>query len=328
MLPRFLEISDFIGDQEVGDSIIQTQRVYRGTNKYDPLSTHTSLTRKTTSTEVFDENLEHEPVKVGNSFKYGRQLGAYSNRRDTVQNIAVRPSYRRSSSESSSPESKRVLKSPRGGTAPLQKSTTTNRPKTISTTPTIALTTMSRGYSRVRVQNGATTVKRTSDSNVDGIDEENYPEHFKTILKEKFKTKSRQKEETKPTKSYSRSTRQPTRLPDKTTRFTSTKTTSKPDTTQRKTEVNKANNLRVLFPTRKSSTKPVSTTESFDNENYLEPTLPAVDYSSGVKYSEADFGTPTKPSFFSKSKYNKSAYGKQLATPFKKDSISSTVKKD
>lgn len=358
-------------DQDAEDSIIETRRVYRGTDRYDPFSTLTSLTRKTTSTETSDENLDEASTSIRlrnpKSLQRPHSRGEYaasSNRRETVTN-SLTPRNRRPIAESSSKDSREksrgVLKSTTNRattrTTPIPRTTKSgNRFKPAtgtvpSTTPTIGLTTMSRGYSRVRVQKGtgsATTNRRESESPDESIEEENYPEHFKALLKEKFKTKSRSKDDpTKPTKSYKRTTRQTsslgtsitTRLPKggaSTSRSQLARPTRKSVPVSgsssgtepiKKSEDNKKNNnLRVLFPTRKSSTRSVTTkTEATSFANDVEPTIvPIRDLGLSAGYSNADLDKPTKPSFLSKSKFRKSP--KQLSLPLKTEPVSvSTV---
>lgn len=244
----------FFPDQVWDRSDILTRRAHRGTNKYDPLSTQTSLTRKITSTEL-------------NEDKTSKQI--------TETASLQKPPYRRGSIQAK--------------TLTTQKAITTNKPKmrvgrTKSETTTFSAPT-TLGYARIRYQNGFTTSTKKAKT-VENIEDENYPEHFKALLKSQ--TKKNSANEITERKSYT------TIDTKRSTRILRQSTTKIPVTTKETYKEN-TRNLRVLFPTRKSSPK-TSTVKNSQYENLIESTKRTSDLNK-VKYAENEKEPTIKPFF-------------------------------
>lgn len=283
-------------DQVFDGSDTQTKIVYRGTNKYDPYSTQTSLTRKTTSSEKINRN-ERENTKESKPQESRRTISTNtgsqvkrpnSGRHARINKVDSRPSN----------ESKVTSRNPNASNSQnanrQRKYNRNNTGNNLSTT----LSPNIRSNSRVRNQGSIkplTTItsrknySRFGDNigreSKEDIEEENYPEEFKALLK----SKSNKIVDTEKTVEQKNRPKSPTR-----SRYTTKEraTTIAPRTktlsTKNPKSVTRNQNSKLLFPTRKSTTKttfPADPYLSYDDENLVEPTHSTGGFNVQVKYS-------------------------------------------
>lgn len=278
----------YLYDQDSKGSDTQTKRIYRGTNKYDPFSTQTSLTRRTSSTEVGTDLTSKETSSRGE-----KQI--------PPPNANIRNSLRRRQGTSaknveSRIESRSSSKEEQVKPSSRRQYSRSNLKEQVSST---AVPSTQRTYTRARTQGSnekrlATTRKSFSNyrknkenKNEENLEDENYPEAFKALIKSRNKNNSEDKKPVHPSTkpkfpTRSRQTRE--RTSTTTTPATSLSNNSKDQ------KYTRNGNKKVLFPTRKSSPRTSSTTVSnnYDNENLIEPTQPPPDFNYQIKFSEPE----------------------------------------
>lgn len=296
----------YLYDQDSKGSDRQTERIHRGTNKYDPLSTQTSMTRKrTSSTDLTPRGSNSREEKQVAPPNVGRRTATTG-----MNGVRKRPESSRVIEARSSREEIASVKPPVRSRQFTGVRKAVNRPgsrEKVSSTTVAPSPSPSRSYSRGRTQGTnekrpATTRKTFSSQRkakeiTEPLEDENYPEAFKALIKSRNKNNDNRNEASspsKPSQSFVKS-KFPTRSRKTRERTSTTSTTAAPSLQngQKSQKFTRNEIKKVLFPTRKSSPRTTSTTEPipvniYDNENFIEPTQPSPDFNYHVKYDEPE----------------------------------------
>lgn len=307
----------YLFDQDPRGSDTQTRRIYRGTNRYDPFSTQTSMTRRKTSPTEVGPDL----TPRGSSSRGEKQIPPPNVKKNVVQNnvngVRRRPGNNTKNTGNnerfqsrSSREEQVTVKSPvglrqfsgsrkygRNSIVKEEVSSTTVAPSPRSYTRGRTQGTNERRPATTRKTFPSQSRKTKEKENAESLEDENYPEPFKALIKSRNKVKNNKDDAHSQNKALPLSSKPkfPTRS-RQTRERTSTTTTPATSLQNNKNDqkYTRNGNKKFLFPTRKSSPRTTSTTEStqfnvYDNENFIEPTdQPSPDFNYQIKFSEAE----------------------------------------